>query len=97
MYVYETVAGSIPRVKSDPRCYACASVKPQRAFDYYIRSLTSSLLVLGIAAVVLYDGLSDRPISTALQSAWTLIVGVYVGSHVTINGRRPPPEPPDDH
>ena len=55
-------------------------------FDYYLRSITTAVLALGVLAVsayqVLFHGTTAGPFSE-----WAgLIIGVYFGSHISLNG-----------
>ena len=56
------------------------------SFDYIVRSVTAALLSLGILGVSAWQLISTGQLSEPL-SAWAgMVVGVYFGSHVSING-----------
>ena len=57
------------------------------SFDYYVRSLTTSLIALGILAVNLYLYIRDGQANGELIGWSGLIVGAYIGNHSALNGR----------
>ena len=63
-------------------------MKPQNSFDYYVRSLVTAALAVGIVGVALYEFVSGKVLSTALTGWAGLVVGVYFGQHITLNGHR---------
>lgn len=55
-------------------------------FDYYLRSIITSVLALGILSVTAWQVLKGQGVSGPFGSWAGLIIGVYFGQHVALNG-----------
>jgi len=55
-------------------------------FDYYLRSLTATVLALAILGVTAWQVLHGSTITGPFKDWAGLIIGVYFGQHVSLNG-----------
>lgn len=55
-------------------------------FDYYLRSIVTAILSLGIIGVAAYDQVAGSNVAGPFKDWAALIIGVYFGSHVAMNG-----------
>ena len=55
-------------------------------FDYYLRSTVTALLALGVLGVASYQYLAHGTLSGPFDQWAGLILGVYFGSHISLNG-----------
>ena len=55
-------------------------------FDYYLRSVVTAVLALGIIGVAAYDQIGGHSLSGPFKDWAALIIGVYFGSHISLNG-----------
>lgn len=60
--------------------------KLQQSFDYYVRSVTTALLALGLVGAAVYALLFERTAAAALVGWAGLVVGVYFGGHTMLKG-----------
>lgn len=61
-------------------------VKPKGAFDYYVRSMVAAGIALAILGVICYEFVTGKPVSQQLAGWGGLIVGGYLGGHLSRNG-----------
>jgi hypothetical protein len=66
--------------------FKTAVERSTHSFDYYVRSVTTSLLALGIVGGLLYTVLARGHAPQLLIGWGGIIIGVYFGYHVTANG-----------
>lgn len=57
-----------------------------RQFDLYMRSFTTGAIALVIVIVAAYEGVTHGDVDQFTSGAALLILGVYFGSHASING-----------
>lgn len=55
-------------------------------FDYYLRSIVTAILALGIIGVSAYDQVTGNQALGPFKDWAGLIIGVYFGSHISLNG-----------
>ena len=55
-------------------------------FDYYLRTIVTAVLSLGIVGVAAYAQLTGSSVGGPFKDWAGIIVGVYFGSHVAMNG-----------
>ena|SRR5260221_2275327 len=55
-------------------------------FDYYLRSVITAMLALSVIGVTAWQVISGSGVSGPFGSWAGLIIGVYFGSHVSLNG-----------
>ena len=55
-------------------------------FDYYLRSIVTAVLALVILGVTAWQVIGGSGVSGPFGSWAGLIIGVYFGSHVSLNG-----------
>ncbi len=55
-------------------------------FDYYLRSIITSVLALAILGVTAWQVLKGEGVSGPFGQWAGLIIGVYFGQHVALNG-----------
>src|SRR6266568_4698637 len=60
--------------------------KASHGFDYYVRSLITGALALGIVGAIIYDEIAHGQAPQLLVGWGGIVVGVYFGYHVTANG-----------
>lgn len=57
-----------------------------RKLDLTIRSVTTALIALVIVIVAAWQSLATGDVSAALEGWGGIIIGVYFGSHTSLNG-----------
>ncbi len=55
-------------------------------FDYYMRSVITAVLALVVLGVTAWEVLHGQTVSGPFESWAGLIIGVYFGQHVAMNG-----------
>lgn len=55
-------------------------------FDYYLRSIVTAVLALGILIVAGYLEITGKSVNGPFKEWAALIIGVYFGAHVSTNG-----------
>lgn len=57
-----------------------------RSFDLRVRTVTTSVLALGVLGVTAYQAIVGNSITEPFDSWGGIIIGVYFGAHVSMNG-----------
>lgn len=60
--------------------------KTKGAFDYYVRSIVAAAIALAILGVICFEFVTGRAVSEQLAGWGGLIVGGYLGGHLSRNG-----------
>lgn len=60
----------------------------KRAFDYYVRSIVSATIAVGIVGSALFLFLTERPVPDLLAGWGLAVISFYLGVNAGINGRR---------
>jgi hypothetical protein len=55
-------------------------------FDYYLRSVTTAVLACVVLGVAAYQVVSGATLAGPFVNWAGIIVGVYFGSHISLNG-----------